>query len=116
VDIECIREDWPRCEAIAERHFAPGEIQQLKALPESARTRGFFDLWTRKEAFVKARGVGLFSGLSQFETSLVCENGVRVNEVRADDWWMAALPELPGCAGSVAVNATRCEPRFWKWK
>lgn len=116
VDIEEIRRNVDRSDAIAQRHFAPGEQQQLNAVPESERTDAFFQLWTRKEAFVKARGDGLFSGLDQFETVL---NGTRLVSVRgepATNWWMSSLPTVPGYAGAVVVNAPGCTARFWRWK
>ena len=116
VDIEQIRKDMKEHEAIAERHFAPGEQRQLAVLPESERIRGFFELWTRKEAFIKARGDSLFSGLNTFETSLDYGCSLRVNGVAARDWWMFPLPDVPGYVGAVAVNAAACVPRFLKWK
>lgn len=114
VDIERFRADITRLEQIAERHFAPSERAELQALSEHERPRAFFDLWTRKEAFVKARGDGLFSGLNQFE---ICLSEPRVASVPAGaavNWWMSALPHIEGYSGAVAVNAPSCLPRFWK--
>lgn len=42
-----------------ERYFSPPEIEQLRALPAQARRLRFFELWTLKESYLKARGVGL---------------------------------------------------------
>jgi 4'-phosphopantetheinyl transferase len=112
VDVERIKADQSRREAIAQKYFAPGEFQQWQALPESERVRGFFDVWTRKEAFIKARGDGLFSGLDQFETS---SDGPRIVSVRgepATNWWISNLPEIPEYAACVVVNADACTPRF----
>ena len=67
VDIELIRSDLTRREEIAGKYFAAGEREQLRAVPEAIRTEAFFNLWTRKEAFIKELGDGLFSGLDQFE-------------------------------------------------
>ena len=115
VDIEQIRKDMQQHQAIAERHFAPGEQRQLNSLPEGERLRGFFELWARKEAFIKAPGEGVFGGLTHFETALDCERGVTIRGVRASDWWMSALPDVPGYAGAVALNAAACVAKFWKW-
>jgi 4'-phosphopantetheinyl transferase len=55
---------------IAERFFSRREFTLLRSLPESQRTEGFFNCWTRKEAFVKARGGGLSLPLDAFAVSL----------------------------------------------
>ena len=117
VDIERIREEMPRRDEIARRYFALGEQQQLFALPESERDRAFFALWTRKEAFVKARGDGLFSGLDQFEVALDPPRILSVAGANSAsrNWWMAALPPVPNYAGAVVVRAASCVVRFWKW-
>jgi 4'-phosphopantetheinyl transferase len=44
---------------IAERFFSPEEAAALDALPESHRQRRFFEYWTLKESYIKARSVGL---------------------------------------------------------
>ncbi len=69
VDIEYIVDDF-QWQDIALRYFSPGEIEQLFSLPEKSRKRAFFDCWTRKEAYVKARGEGLSDSLDGFEVSL----------------------------------------------
>jgi 4'-phosphopantetheinyl transferase len=115
VDIEQIRLDAVHSDAIAQRHFAPGEQQQLSAIPQAGRAEAFFQFWTRKEAFVKARGDGLFSGLDRFEVSL---NGAALLSVAgqpATNWWISSLPIVPGYAGAVVVNTATCTPKFWRW-
>ena len=115
VDIEKFRGDITRRDQIAERHFAPGERAQLQAIAEAERTRAFFDLWTRKEAFVKARGDGLFSGLNQFEVCLGEPRVISVHSAATTNWWMAALPEIEDYSGAIAVNAPSCSSHFWKY-
>ena len=118
VDIERVNEQRPRLDEIVARYFATGEQDAWRALPETERVRGFFDLWTRKEAFVKARGDGVFSGLDQFEVSLVAPRLLSVGgDARAAaEWWMASLPPLPGYTGAVVVHAPAGAARFWKWE
>ena len=115
VDIEQVRGDLRRHEPVAERFFTPAERAALAAVPEPARLRAFFDLWTRKEAFVKARGDGVFFGLEKFTVAL---DEPRVRHITGGDaaqWWMAALPEVDGYAGALVVQAPACRAHFWRW-
>jgi 4'-phosphopantetheinyl transferase len=67
--------DIERCAArpylldIASRFFSPAESAALIALPPESRIRRFFELWTLKEAYIKARGVGVSLGLAKFSFS-----------------------------------------------
>lgn len=59
-----------RPEEVAEHFFAPTEVAALMALPEGERRARFFDLWTLKEAYIKARGMGLAIPLDAFAYDL----------------------------------------------
>ncbi len=63
VDIETIRAR--NFLAIAERYYHADELKQLMATPEAEREQLFFKLWTLKEAFFKATGGGISSGLNK---------------------------------------------------
>ncbi|MEM7373364.1 MAG: 4'-phosphopantetheinyl transferase superfamily protein [Bacteroidota bacterium] len=65
-------------ELIVRHFFAAKEIEALFKLPESERVRGFFRCWTRKEAFIKAKGDGLSLALDQFEVSLDSEGSAEL--------------------------------------
>jgi 4'-phosphopantetheinyl transferase len=69
VDIEKARDDVDHV-AISERFFSPAERRALEREPAERRSRAFFEIWTRKEAFVKARGGGLTIALDSFDVSL----------------------------------------------
>ena len=68
VDVEDV--DRRVLEDVPERHFAPSEVRDLRALPEAEQPVVFFDYWTLKEAYIKARGMGLALPLDQFAFSL----------------------------------------------
>jgi 4'-phosphopantetheinyl transferase len=51
---------------VAARFFAPAEVAHLQSLPGDEQERVFFDYWTMKEAYIKARGFGLALPLGDF--------------------------------------------------
>ncbi|QNK03415.1 4'-phosphopantetheinyl transferase family protein [Dyella telluris] len=62
VDLERLRAH-PKAVPIARRYFSPDESAALEALPADQRDRAFLELWTAKEAVLKALGRGLAFGL-----------------------------------------------------
>lgn len=58
---------------IATRHFHDGETGDLLTLPQSRQLEAFFDCWTRKEAVVKAFGLGLSLSLWSFRVPLLID-------------------------------------------
>jgi 4'-phosphopantetheinyl transferase len=69
VDIERMRHDFP-CERVAAAFFSAAEVAALVAFPPRERCGAFFRCWTRKEAYLKARGDGLTVDLGSFDVSL----------------------------------------------
>lgn len=68
VDVEWL--DRPgRTVELADRYFAPAETAALRALPIERQRDRFFDLWTLKESYIKARGLGLAIPLASFAFS-----------------------------------------------
>jgi 4'-phosphopantetheinyl transferase len=70
VDVEDLSANRSHLFQIAERFFSPSEAGGLRALPAGRQTQRFYELWTLKEAYIKARGVGLSLGLSRFSFSV----------------------------------------------
>jgi len=69
IDVEEIRQNLDP-EKIARRFFSEHEQSQLAALCLPERFAGFFRCWTRKEAYIKARGEGLSLPLDTFDVSI----------------------------------------------
>jgi 4'-phosphopantetheinyl transferase len=69
IDLEQIRPDCNYL-AIAQRFFTAQEVSGLLSLPLEQQPAAFFQIWTAKEAYIKALGGSVFSGLSQLEVKL----------------------------------------------
>ena len=69
VDVESITREAEML-ALAERYFAASEVAMLRAADPLQLHELFFRLWTLKEAYVKARGLGLQLGLDSFAIGL----------------------------------------------
>lgn len=90
VDVEHHRRP---CETalLSDRFFSPDEARELKALPESQQRHRSLDHWTLKEAYIKARGMGLAIPLDSFSFDLSSPGGIgfsvepEAND-RADGW------------------------------
>lgn len=59
-----------------DRYFAPRESAALRALPPAARRQRFLQLWTLKESYIKARGLGLAIALDAFSFEMTAEGGL----------------------------------------
>nr|VFK22968.1 MAG: 4'-phosphopantetheinyl transferase [Candidatus Kentron sp. MB] len=67
IDVEWTKRRVGDREQIANRFFSPREAAILSRLPDASKNHAFFTCWTRKEAYVKARGKGLSIPLDGFE-------------------------------------------------
>lgn len=77
VDTEDVRERHADLQ-IAEHYFSAEEVAQLRATPAESQQMRFFEYWTLKESYIKARGLGLSLPLEQFSFDLSQHNGVRI--------------------------------------
>jgi 4'-phosphopantetheinyl transferase len=64
--------------AVAEHAFSKAEIAELTRLPAEEQADRFFDYWTLKEAYVKARGIGLLLPLDQFSMLIRQDGGIGI--------------------------------------
>jgi 4'-phosphopantetheinyl transferase len=109
VDVERLRA-LPRAERIAERFFSAPETTALKAMPAERRLEAFFTCWTRKEAYIKARGDGLAHPLDQFAVSLGPGEPARLRAAGDGDereiaqWSLDGLLPAPGYVAALAAR------------
>ena len=118
VDIEAIRADIDH-EMIAGRFFSPEEQHALQALPDDSRVAGFFHCWTRKEAYIKARGLGLSIPLDQFAVSLQPGQPARLLHPEAgapSDWTLFGLAPQEGFCGAAAIQGAAPELFCWAYR
>lgn len=106
IDVEAIR-DLPDADAIAGRFFSRREQAAYKALHTRHRLLGFFQCWTRKEAFIKALGEGLSHPLDSFDVSLAPGEPaelLRVEPAPGDRraWRLESFSPAPGYVAAVA--------------
>ena len=119
VDVEEIRTDLDP-NGIAAQFFSPSEREILASLPRPARYRAFFECWTRKEAYLKAKGVGLSLPLDQFDVSFLPDEEPRLLATRPDpaeaqNWRLWALDLASDYAGALAVSGSGRKLKCWKW-
>jgi 4'-phosphopantetheinyl transferase len=120
IDLEYIRTNFA-CEEIAERFFSPHEQAVLRTLPAEMKYEAFFTCWTRKEAYIKARGEGLSFPLDQFDVSLTPGKPAKLLNVVEDPleaarWSLQALTPGPGYVAALAVEGQYdWQYKCWQW-
>jgi 4'-phosphopantetheinyl transferase len=120
IDLERLR-PVTEAEAIAEQFFSPRETQALKTLPSGQKETAFFNLWTRKEAWLKATGEGIGELLNQVEVSLKPGDPARLLSIFEDanaaaEWTLRELVPAPGFLGALAVPAKDFTTHCWRWQ
>jgi 4'-phosphopantetheinyl transferase len=109
IDVERIRPQ-PDVRKLAERFFSLHERHSLERLSGDELQAAFFRCWTRKEAYVKARGEGLSLPLQQFDVSVAADESQALLATRPDPseasrWILRDLPTGPGYEAALAVAA-----------
>jgi 4'-phosphopantetheinyl transferase len=118
VDVELIKHNKD-IKQIAQRFFSPGEIEQLLNQPDSQHDEAFFRCWTRKEAYLKALGVGMLIPLNQFEVDFAPGVPPRIKhtvgkESEAARWSLYHINPKEKYIGALAVEGKSAEIRFFQ--
>lgn len=128
IDVECVRQDI-EYENIANRYFSPKEVSELILFPPEQRATAFFNCWTRKEAYIKAHGLGLSLPLDSFDVSLnepAILRTTRPDPSEAARWTLLSLEVDSDYAGALAVEVAvlsgeaaskgkELEFKYWDW-
>jgi 4'-phosphopantetheinyl transferase len=98
--------------ALADRFFAPSEVAALRALEVGHQRERFFEYWTLKEAYIKARGMGLSIPLEQFAFELRPGQPPRISfdprlVDEPEEWQFAQLRPSARHQAAVAVRRPR---------
>ena len=108
VDVEKLR---PQTDALklAERFFSVREREALRPLSGDDLHSAFFRCWTRKEAYIKAKGEGLSLPLHQFDVSIDPDPAealiaTRPDATEASRWILRNLPTNAGYASALAIE------------
>ena len=119
VDIEYVHA-FGEMEEIAKGFFSSDEHLALKTLSKAEKKTTFFNFWTRKEAFVKAVGMGLSHPFDQIDVSQ-CP-GRPVLAMKNDRcsgkeslWSIHDLNAVPGFAAAFAVEGRNFSLQCWQW-
>ena len=113
VDVELENAEFAK-ERIAERFFSEKEVRVLRSLAEPLQATAFMTCWTRKEAFIKARGDGLSLRLDSFDVSLAPDAPAALlrtewSAAEPAQWWLCDLSDAS--RGYVAAMAMRSDAR-----
>ena len=120
IDVERIRDDLDVAR-LAARSLSPTETAALAALDPDERTPGFFRAWVRKEAYLKAKGIGLFVPLDSVSVSLSPTEPPQLLHSAVDPrdhqrWRLWALDAGAAYAAALAAPAWCRTIRLWDWE
>jgi 4'-phosphopantetheinyl transferase len=109
IDVEAVRVIRD-ADDIAARFFSRRENEAYLALDPRDKPLGFFNCWTRKEAFIKALGDGLYHPLERFDVSLAPGEPARILRVENTPgdycgWRMESFSPAPGLVAAVVVES-----------
>jgi 4'-phosphopantetheinyl transferase len=114
VDVENVRAREVLID-IADRFFAPAEVSALAAVSPHQQQDRFFEYWTFKESYIKARGMGLSLPLDKFSFHYPTDRAVNIeiHPELADDparwqfWQFRPSPEylVATCAERIGGQA-----------
>ena len=95
--------------------FSDHELMELRALPAELGAEGFFACWTRKEAYVKARGDGLQIPLNSFDVSLTPGRPAELHSPDSARWNLRSFQPAPRFVAAVVGEGGGWRLRHFEW-
>jgi 4'-phosphopantetheinyl transferase len=100
---------------IVQTHFSREEQSEFYSLEPKLQDEAFYLGWTRKEAYLKARGEGLQIPLQSFDVSLTPEGPVTLRSDDAVRWAIQSFCPEPNFVAALVVERGNCRLRYWEW-
>lgn len=120
IDLEC-RRHVNELLPLAGMICSQAELAAISTLSESNQSMTLLSLWTCKEAYVKARGIGLLLPPEKIEFTVALDGSSQLVRVAGDSdeaarWSVIYLPGLPNHVAALAVEGYSMASRHWRWR
>jgi len=115
IDVEGIQDKSDR-EKLVQRFFSKAEIEFYRGRPPEERRQIFFQLWTLKEAFIKANGKGMSYGLDEFSVQWNETGEIALSlpdPEKSKDWTLKLFQPYPDFQGACTVSGKTGIFKFW---
>jgi 4'-phosphopantetheinyl transferase len=117
IDVEAVR---PLSDAheLVDRFFSTHESAAFESVPEAQKPAAFFNLWTRKEAWLKATGEGIGHLLNKVEVSFLPGEPAKLLNLPHNStsrWTLTDLVPASGFAAALAVASSTPILSCWRW-
>lgn len=117
VDLEKVDENKPLLKLV-QRYFTPQENQFLRQFSGKAQNEAAYKLWTLKEAYLKAQGLGLSKSLDSFQMTWqgAEEPRVQLKDGRQEvsSWTLKSFTPFVGYVAGIAVPQPRVDWKFFE--
>ena len=115
VDIEKVNKNID-FEGLSKRFFSKKESEYLNSLESDKKLDAFYNIWTRKEAFIKATGKGIAYGLDKFSVStnkgLQSKVETEHKKITNEDWYCFELMDVENYKTALSTNNTGTKVTF----
>lgn len=105
--------------ALATRFFCTSEADALKQLADDQQAKAFYHLWCRKEAVLKATGLGLSAGLKLFQLHRNILHKAKIEKALSKEvmgpWVLHDLTMTRPYTAAIAIRCTACRIHCWNW-